>query len=111
MSYIMALVQRLESCSETSENDQDRDCVAAAKEIMRLRDLHLDRTKSTHKALTERDKKIEALATEGKLKDAVIEAARPCARGCRRCDSFDRQYTLQDALKALDSAQVGLGND
>jgi hypothetical protein len=50
---IEALLERLESCSESSDDDQDRDCAAAAKEIRRLRALHRERTKLTDTALAE----------------------------------------------------------
>lgn len=38
---------------------------------------------------------------------AVYEAAIPCARGCRRCDSFERQYKLQEALDAVQTKEGG----
>ncbi len=41
-------------------------------EIKRLQDLHLERTKSTHKALTQRDDEIKRLSSEGaELFDAL----------------------------------------
>ena len=49
------------------ERDADLVLSWAADEIERLHDLHLDRTKSTHKALTERDEKISRLSAENKL--------------------------------------------
>ena len=33
---------------------------------------------------------------------AVVDAARKCKNGCRRCNAFDRYVVLKDALTALD---------
>lgn len=50
---------------------------ALLKENERLHDLHLERTKSTHKALTERSITIESMQARIKGLEKVVEAAEP----------------------------------
>jgi len=64
----MNLVERLRSrCKDLGEryhrspDEVEPDLWKAADEIDRLQVLHLERTKSTHKALVERDEEIEKL--------------------------------------------------
>ena len=45
---------------------------------------------------------LTACQAENKKMSAVVEAARKCKNGCRRCNAFDRYAVLKDALAALD---------
>ncbi len=90
-----------------------------AGEIQRLQALHLDRTKSTHKALTERDEKISRLSSEGALKDKALRNARAAldtlpaeALGTAERDGiqwFLRDELVSEIVKALVSEGLATG--